>query len=252
MTRLAVLPAAVATLSLAVAACLAAPSPSPPGSPPVSPPAPAATPTATASPVAATASPRASRAPTAAPVAPGSELVDIPEAGIRLAVPSTWEQVDGDALADAAARADVVARYPGMGGLLDAAELMGDRATPALLALDPASEGVTGSPGSSVSVLVAQPAVSGPLLDFIAGFIADGFADTFESPDPVRSRLDTPVGEAVRLEFDLPAAGDPPIVATAYVVGAVEGTLLVTVIGSPDAGPGSDPDAVILGATPLP
>ncbi len=203
-------------------------------------------------PTPATASPDPSRAPSAAPVASGSELVDIPEAGIRLPVPSSWEQVDGDALSDPAARADVVTRYPGMGGLLEAAELMGDRATPVLLAMDPASEGIAGSPGSSVSVLVAQPAVSGPLLDFIAGFIADGFADTFDSPDPVRSRLDTPVGEAVRLQFDLPAAGGPPLVATAYVVGAAEGTLLVTVIGSPDAAPASDPDAVILGVTPLP
>lgn len=246
MTRLAVLPTAIVTLSLAVAACLAAPSPSPTPLASPSSPAPAATP------IPATASPDPSRAPSTVPVASGSELVDIPEAGIRLPVPSTWEQVDGDALADPAARADVVARYPAMGALLDAAELMGDRATPALLALDPASEGISGSPGSSVSVLVAQPAVSGPLLDFIAGFIADGFAETLASPDPVRSRLDTPVGEAVRLQFDLPAADGPPMVATAYVVGAAEGTLLVTVIGSPGAAPGSDPDAVVLGAAPLP
>jgi hypothetical protein len=240
--RLAVLSAAAA-LPLVAAACLAAPTPSPTPSPSV----PAATPTATA-----TASPRPTEAPSAIPVAPGSELVDIPQAGIRLAVPSTWEQVSGDALADPAARADVIERYPGMAGLLDAAELMGDRATPALLALDPASEDVAGSLGSSVSVLVAQPAVSGPLLDFIAGFISDGLAETFDSPDPVRSRLDTPVGEAVRLQFDLPAGDGPPTVATAYVIGAAEGTLLVTVIGSPDEAPASDPDAVVLGASPLP
>jgi hypothetical protein len=133
-----------------------------------------------------------------------------------------------------------------------AADSLGDRGTPALVALDPAAKGLDGAPGPSISVLVAQPAVSGPLLDFVAGFIADGLAETFGSPDPVRSRLDTPVGEAVRLQFDMPASGEAPMVATAYVAGASEDTLLITVIGPPDEGPASDPDAVVLGSTSMP
>jgi hypothetical protein len=189
--------------------------------------------------------------PTAAPLAPGVELVDIPEAGVRLAVPSAWEVMAGDDLADPASRAGIAARYPGMAGLLAAAEQMGDRATPALVAIDPAAEGNAGSPGPSVSVLVAQPAVSGPLLDFVAGFVADGFAEELGAAEPERSRLDTPMGEAVRLQFDMPASDGSPMVATAYVVGAAEGTLLITVMGSPDAAPASEPDALVLGSMPL-
>jgi hypothetical protein len=252
--------AVVLGLVLAVAACQAAPVPS--SSPSLSatltpratpsPAASAASVEATRSPVPASAPPAASVAPSSAPPAPGSELVDIPEAGIRLPVPSAWEWVDGAALADPEVKEGVIARYPGMTGLMAAADSMGDRGTPALVALDPAAKGISGSPGPSISVLVAQPAVSGPLLDFVAGFIADGFAETFGSPDPVRSRLDTPVGEAVRLQFDIPVADGAPMMATAYVLGASEGTLLITVMGPPGEGPAADPDAVVLGAAPLP
>jgi len=128
---------------------------------------------------------------------------------------------------------------------------MGDRAAPALLALDPAAAGSTRTLAPSVSVLVAQPSVKGLLLDLIAGFIADGLVEAFGSGEPVRSRLATPVGEAVKLVFALPAAGNgPDPVVTAYVVGAEAGTLLVSVVGPPGEGPSGDPDALMLAAIP--
>lgn len=246
MSRLALLAAAVAGLALGVAACLGTPAPS------TSPPSPSPSASPSPSTVAVTASPDASRAPSAAPLPPGDALVDVPEAGIRLAVPAAWEVMDADDFADPVARADIVSRYPGIARLLEAAEQMGDRATPALVAVDPSAAGTSGSPGQSVSVLVAQPPVSGPLLDFVAGFIADGFVDEFGSSDPERSRIDTAMGEAVRLQFDIEAPDGSPMVATAYLVGATEGTLLIMVMGSPDAAPASDPDPLILGSMPIP
>jgi hypothetical protein len=180
----------------------------------------------------------------------GTVLVPIPLAGIGLPVPAAWEQVGADVLADEAGRADLAARYPGTDRLLDAADQLGDRAAPAFVALDPAPP-VEGSPVTpNIAVLVAQPAVSGPLLDFVAGFIADGYREAFGAGEPVRERVTTPIGEAVRLSFEIPVDGGAPLRATAWVVGAEAGTLLISAIGSADEGPASDPDALIEAAIP--
>jgi hypothetical protein len=179
-------------------------------------------------------------------------FVDISAAGIRLPVPADWELVDEAALADESVQADVVARYPGMGALLEAATELGDRARPALLALDPAAEASDVALTPTVAVLVAQPAVRGPLLDLVAGFIADGLTETFKSGEPTRERVDTPIGEAIRLAFELPADGDVAMAATAWVVGADEATLLITVVGPSYTAPASEADALITAAEPLP
>jgi hypothetical protein len=182
----------------------------------------------------------------------GLVYAEIPSAGIALPVPAAWEQVDAAALGDAAVQADVIARYPGMGAFLEAAATLGDRAEPAFLALDSSAAESDVALAPSVSVLVAQPPVSGPLLDFVAGFIADAFAETFGSGEPERTKVETPAGEAVRLSFELPPDGDTPMRATAWVIGADEGTLLVTVVGPAGSPPSSDPDVLIDAVAALP
>jgi hypothetical protein len=182
----------------------------------------------------------------------GTVAVPVPLAGISLPVPAAWEQFDADALADEGVMADVASRYPGADRLLEAAKQMGGRATPALIALDPRAAGTDVSIAPNIAVLVAQPAVGGPLLDFVAGFIASGFVESFGATETGRERVDTPVGEAVRLRFDIPADGGPPLAATAWVIGAEQGTVLVTVIGPADEAPASDPDALLDAAAPLP
>lgn len=208
-------------------------------------------PSAPATPL-STATPSPSASPSAAPLADGLVLVDIPSAGIRLPVPADWELVEEAALADATVQADVVARYPGMGAFLEAAGKLGDRAVPALLAVDPAAADADIALTPTVAVLVAQPPVGGPVLDFVAGFIADGLAETFGSGDPVQARVETPVGEAIRMTFELPADGDRALAATAWVIGAEAATVLVAVIGPADEAPAADPDLLIDGAEPLP
>jgi hypothetical protein len=232
--------AAALLVGLTVGACL--PSTVDPASP---------SPSATATPL-PTAAPSPSASPSAAPLADGLVRVDIPSAGIRLPVPVGWELVDEAALADEAVRADVVARYPGMGAFLEAAGKLGDRAVPALLAVDPAAAGADIALTPTVAVLVAQPTVRGPVLDFVAGFIADGLAETFGSGKPAQQRVATPVGEAVRMTFELPADGDRALAATAWVIGAEQATVLVAVIGPADEAPAADPDQLIDGAEPLP
>ena len=179
-------------------------------------------------------------------------LVDVPSAGVRLPVPETWEQVGEAALADEDARADLVARYPGLASLLEAAGQLGDRATPALLVLDPSAEGADVAITPTVAVLVAQPPVQGPLLDFVAGFVGDGLAETFGSAAPAKERVVTPIGDAIRMTFELPPDGPTALAATAWVVGAEKATVVVVVVGLADAGPAANPSVLIDAAEPLP
>jgi hypothetical protein len=237
--------AVLVTLVVAVVGgCAPAPAPTQPPSA-----APRPTPSATRSP---TPTPSLVASIRPAPLPDDSVAVPIPLAGISLPIPVAWERIDADDLADDARREDAIARYPGADRLLGAADALGDRATPALLALDPATPPGDGSITPNIAVLVAQPAVSGPLLDLVAGFIADGFREAFGTAAPDRERVSTPIGDAIRLSFEVPAEGAPPHRATAWVIGAEAGTLLVSVIGPAGEGPAADPDAFIDAAAPLP
>jgi hypothetical protein len=125
-------------------------------------------------------------------------LLEIPEAGLRLPVPTGWETVDATTLADDAARAEIAGRYPGAQALIDAGAAMGDYAVPVFAAFDPAAAGTDDTTASNLVVLVAQPSVSGPLLEFVAGLIGGGFEDAFEANEVAHAIVRTPLGEAVR------------------------------------------------------
>ncbi len=179
-------------------------------------------------------------------------LVDVPAAGARLPVPEGWEQADAAALDDPDRRADIVARYPGADALLAAAAEMGDRAVPAFVAFDPSTAGTDAGLATNIAVLVAQPSVSGPLLDLVAGFIGGGFKDAFGAEETSRERVDTPLGEAVRLEYALAPQDGVALTAVEYVIGAPAGTLLVSVLGPADAVASLDPDALVAAMAPMP
>ena len=231
-------------------------------------PAPAMTPSATmpaATPPTSTATPAPpSRTPSSTPdpaspsttpppsPPPGTGAVDIPEAGLRLPVPASWAAVDAEALADAAALAELAERYPGAGSLLDAVASMGDRAVPVFAAFDPGADGSSTPLTSTIAVLVSQPSVGGPLLDLVAGFVGAGFEDAFDAEEVARSRVATPLGEAVRLEHALAPVDGTELVAVTWLVGAPRGTLLISVLGTRDAVAAMDPDAIIAGAALLP
>ncbi len=182
---------------------------------------------------------------------PGTVMVDIPAAGIRIPVPEGWDLVDSEALDDPARRDEIVDRYPGAGLLLAAAAEMGGRAVPAFAAFDPAP----GSPAAltpNIAVLVSQPSVGGPLLDLVAGFVGTGFEDAFGAEEVARERVATPLGEAVRLEYVLSSGGETAMTAVEYLVGAPAGTLLVSVMGPADVVAAVDPDALVAALAPLP
>jgi len=194
--------------------------------------------------------------PLATPVVtppPGIALIDVPEAGIRIPVPGGWELVGAAALADPSVRDSLAATYPGSARLLAAIDQLGDRAEPVFLAADPSPASLAGPLASNLSVLVSQPSVGGFLLDFVAGFIADGLTEALGATDgPVRDRVDLPMGEAVRLRYALPAGDGAQIEAVAWVIGAPAGTLLVTLMGTRAALGELDPDAIAGAIVPVP
>jgi hypothetical protein len=176
---------------------------------------------------------------------PGTVAVDIPDAGVRLPVPAGWTQVPAADLTNPAKRAELAAAYPGAAALLEQADRLGSQARPVFLAVDPTAAERGDPIAANLAVMLAQPAVGHPLLDFAAGFIADGMAESLGASGPAsRDVDDLPVGDAVRIRLDMPPRDGLPMVATAWVVGAPGGTMLVTLLGPERALDGIDPDAL--------
>lgn len=234
-------PGALLALALAAAACAPA---SPTAVPPQEP---SPAPTATATPTAT-----ASQA-TAATAPPGTSMVTVPEAGIVLPVPTAWRTLGATELADRAVRGDLAATYPGAAELLAAVDELNGRAEPAFIAIDPAAAGSDGQLAANLSVLVAQPSVGGPLLDFVAGFICDSLTDALGAPtDPERASERLPIGDAVRCTYDLPAGGGEPLVGEAWVIGAPAATVLVTLLGPASATAGMTAREIVAAIVPAP
>jgi hypothetical protein len=176
----------------------------------------------------------------------------VPEAGVRVPVPVAWDRVPPEDVLDPVRRADLEKRYPGAVTLLGQADRLGDWADPVLLAVDPATP-ADDAFTANLSVLATGTAVSGPLLDFVAGFIADGIADTLGAPSPDRRKVALPAGEAVRLDFDVPPdAAGRPVDAVAWVIGTPGATVLVTLMGGEAVLADLDPDAIAQAIVPLP
>jgi len=224
---------------LAAAGC----APSAPSSGPSRGPSASPVPTSSPSPTAQPATPAAS--PTVVPSGPaGTVMVEIPEGGIWLPVPAGWVQIPAADLADPARREEIAEQYPGSGTLLAQTDRLNGQASPAFLAVDPLASSRGEPLAANLSVMATQPSVGGPLLDFAVGFIADGMAETLEATaPPVRERVPTQVGDAVRIRMEVPPRGGHEIVAEAWVIGAPRATLLITLLGPRTAMNGLDPDA---------
>jgi hypothetical protein len=167
-------------------------------------------------------------------------------------VPDGWEPIGAEVLADPSAREAIAATYPGSGKLLGALDRLGSRAEPVFLAADPSAASLAGPLAPNVSVLVSQPSVGGLLLDVAAGFIKDALTDVLGATgDPAQERVTLPAGEAVRFHYAIPAADGGEIVADAWVIGAPQGTLLVTLMGTASTLGDLDPDAIAGAIVPL-
>jgi hypothetical protein len=239
-----VIVAAVIFGILVAAAGCAAPSPTSPPSPTPTP-----RPSPTEPPIA---SPTPTPLPTARPSPPaGTVPVDVPEAGVLIPVPAGWVQIPAADLNDPARRAELAARYPGSDALLAQTDRLDGQATAVLLAVDPTAAERSEPLAANLSVLVTQPSVGGPLLDLAAGFIADGMADSLGATGtPTREHVTLAAGEAVRIGLALPPRNGHPMSATAWVVGAPGGTMLVTLLGPASALAGLDPDALAAAIVP--
>jgi hypothetical protein len=183
---------------------------------------------------------------------PGTTQVEIPAAGISLAIPDGWRQVTGTELADPAVRADLAGTYPGAGSLLEVTDAMGNRATPAFIAVDPSAAETDVPLAANIAVLVSQPSVSGPLLALVAGFVDAGFRDAFGAPTPGRDRVETPLGDAIRIRYELSGGDATPLEAHVWLIGAQAGTLVISVMGAADVVAELDPDALIAESRGLP
>ena len=86
--------------------------------------------------------------------------------------------------------------------------------------------------------------MSGLLLELAAGFIDSGLRDSLGLGESERSRVRTPLGDAVRLSY-APRPGTP--VTVAWVIGAPRGTLLISTMGVAGAPGGMDPEAIVSG-----
>lgn len=225
---------------VAASAGCAAPSPTPP-------PTPAVTPAPMVSPVASPTPPR-----TAPPSLPAGTIpVAIPEAGVRIPVPAAWIRVPVADLRDPVRRAELAQQYPGSDALLAQADRLDGQATPVLLAVDPTAAGRSDPLAANLSVLVTQPSVSGPLLDLAAGFIADGMAESLGATGtPTKEHVELPAGDAVRIGLTLPPRDGQPLSATAWVVGAPDATMLVTLLGPASTLGDLDPDALAAAIVP--
>jgi hypothetical protein len=246
--------AGLALIAALVAGCGPAPATAtPPKSTAVPTAAPGTRSPVSASPAASVLAP-ASGSPTASAgpgIPEGSALADVPEAGIRLPVPEGWDLVPPEDLRTPEGRRRIAERYPGSASLLDQVDRLGERAAPVFLAVDPSDVSGAVPFAADLSVMATRPSVGGFLLDVAAGFIGDGIAETLGAPAPSKTPVDLPIGEAIRLDFSVPSDGTDPVVAVAWVIGAPEATLLVTLLGGEAALAGLDPDAIAAGIVPL-
>ena len=251
-SRRVALAASLAAAGIGLAACSSSPSPTSTVD--------ATSPTSPSSPPAATASPAASAissrepAPSATPrpsPPAGTTPVEVPEAGIVVPIPAGWVLVPAADLADPARREELAALYPGSDALLAQADQLDGQATPVLLAVDPGAAGRGEPLAANLSVLVTQPSVGGPLLDLVAGFIADGLVDGLGAIGPAdRERVALPAGDAVRIGLELPDRGGRAMTATAFVIGAPGGTVLLTLLGPASTLEGFDPDELAAAVVP--
>lgn len=178
---------------------------------------------------------------------PGTSLVEVPAAGIAVPVPDGWQQLQAADLADPDTRRDLAATYPGAASMLAAISSAGDRTEVVFLALDPGGTAADAVP-ANLAVLVSEPSVSGLLLDFVTGFIDMGFRDTLGVGEPERERVQTPIGEGIRLGYSMPGATDVPARLVAWVIGAPDATVLVTAMTPLESDAEVDPDALIAAA----
>jgi hypothetical protein len=187
------------------------------------------------------------------PPSPGTRLVEVPEGGLVMPVPSGWTVVEADELADEAALRALEAEIPGLSGLLAVAEASGDAVRPIFFAVDQAALDA-GTLPANVAMVAIEPRVPDFLLGVAADIVASSLEDALALEGEVeRSEAAVPAGDAERLAFEhsLTVAGQPVVVSeTGYLLTTPSATVLVVGTEAPGS-TGPSLDVLIAGATPI-
>ena len=150
-----------------------------------------------------------------------------------------------DAIDEPETRIAVAEQFPGAEGLFEAVEAQGSRVELEFLGIDPSSPAQAAIP-AAVTVVAVEPRVPSIGLDVGAGLVLDGLDATLDiETDPDTRRTTTPVGPAVRFQFEHRVAdtgGGPgfPALLEGALVTADESSFLV--LRNTDART-ADPDA---------
>jgi hypothetical protein len=194
----------------------------------------------------------ASVAPSSPP-SPGTRLVEVPDGGLVMPVPTGWTVVEADELADEAALRALEAEIPGLSGLLAVAEASGDAVRPIFFAVDQAALDA-GTLPANVAMVAIEPQVPDFLLGVAADIVASSLEDALALEGEVElSEADVPAGDAERLAFEhsLTVGGQPVVVSgTGYLLTTASATVLVVGTEAPGS-TGPTLDQLIAGATPL-
>jgi hypothetical protein len=192
--------------------------------------------------------------PPSSPPSPGTGLVEVPDGGLAMPVPSGWTVVEAGQLADEAALGALEAEIPGLSGLLAVAEASGDAVRPIFFAVDQAALDAGTFP-ANVAMVAIEPQVP----DFLLGVAADIVAESLEDAlalegDVERSEADVPAGDAERLAFEhsLTVAGQPVVASgTAYLLTTPSATVLVVSTDGPGGSGSLSLDDLMAGSVPL-
>jgi hypothetical protein len=181
------------------------------------------------------------------PVAPaGWQEHPIADSPVQLALPEGWLAFDGSELADPDVRRQLETDYTGADALFAQLDAQGNRAPLVFLGVDPRERG-TGRFPAVVTAVAVEPALPPLLLGVGADFATDAFESTFElETDVMRSDIDTPLGDGIRLQFMhrlVGPEGGPGIAAEhdGAIVTTGEQTFLVSRNFDPGTAPADTP-----------
>jgi hypothetical protein len=198
--------------------------------------------------------------PSPTPAAPAGWVEHpIEAAGVSLALPEGWLALDEADLADPDERASLEADFAGAEALFGRLDAQGRRARLVFLGVDARARG-TGRFAPTVTVISVEPALPPLLLGIGADFAVDALERAFAiETEVVRSDLETPVGEGIRIEFGhrvVGRGGGPGVLAEhdGALVTTGSASFLVSRNVDPETAPGDLPalDEVLATLRPLP
>jgi hypothetical protein len=141
-------------------------------------------------------------APTASPPPLGWVEHAIPELGIALSLPDGWLAFSEADVSDPETRAELERDFTGADALFGRLDAQGRQARVVFVGVDGRARG-TGRFAAALTLVAVEPTVPRPLLGIGADFAVAALEGAFVIETPVeRARLQTPLGEGIRIAFE--------------------------------------------------